>query len=63
MGMDGSREGVRGPSLLDFFSTFFSVCALVAPTSFMVTAVKTLSDYSAPQKVTAHIRAWYRAGS
>lgn len=30
---------------------FFSpICALVVPTSFMVTAVKTLSDYNAPQR-------------
>lgn len=32
-------------------ATFFSpICALVVPTSFMVTAVKTLSDYNAPQR-------------
>ena len=33
---------------------FFTVFALVAPTSSMVTAVKTLPDYSAPQSYGSH---------
>ena len=44
------RRRWRGKAcLIFFFLPFFSICALVAPTSFMVTAVKTWLDYSAPQ--------------
>lgn len=55
---DDREKGCWAILFFFFFSCqklpFFPVCALVAPTSFMVTAVKTLSDYNAPQSESSY---------